>query len=344
MRITVFFLVALLMAAGSTAGAEKPRRMAFGYIANSSPSAEYDYLETILQRTISKTLSVIFKIPVQNPDQLNARLQKESLFIQREYLAHELPALVQKLETDIFIYGNFELQKGTMMKLTMNCYYYGSDMLFTFTHTDKIAADMSGLIDKSAAALANFMADKNRIYTGKPLHGGSGVAILTNLTGGELNRLYAPFMAKGYRVAYFQGNTLGHIVEGDLLEPCSQIILRSSSYRKIERPKEAKNLSGSLNINDYNDLLKKIKKEHDDRFFDNSSEAFVRLQKTFGGKIDALILLGFDKGKKSAWLRCIDMRDITITCIRSGIEGKTIDDIAEKAITELTAKPVSHKN
>ena len=338
-RITGIF-IALFLCCVLSAAAQAAPTMAFGYLANKSDELNFEYLETIFPNSFANSIKNLFNIKVIKPLSVNERLKKKGLSLQKDYRPHELPELTENIGSDFFIFGNFTPYPDNRIKIVLNLYQRSSGRVFTFTNLGRMETEIFKLVDRITMIIINFMGEEQYYRTGI-IRPGSRLAILTNLDGDELNALYAPFMKKGYRIAAFQGNSLYNIVSGDMINRFEYISTRENSFAMITDLNKVRFLHGTWAGRRYEGKVEGIKRiftRYDTAFIDTKNDMLNRLYSTYNRDIDYLIIIGFNKKHKRAWMRSIDVKNRDLMWMQSDIRGSGPGEIGKKMVERMSMK------
>ncbi len=317
--------------------------MAFGYLTNNSKDQNYNYLETIFPNSFASSLKNIFDVEVFKPHTINAILAKYNLSLKKIYEPYEIPELIKKLKADIFIYGNFTPISHDRIKIVLNYYSKGSKSMFTFTNIGKMETEIFKLVDRITQILINYM-DKRNIFQSKIIKSGSGIAIISNISGEELNNLYFPFMERGYNLISLQGNYLYNLSGDRNFNSFKYIHTEDNSFDLITAKGRLKFLYGSWAGKNYHKKLKLIKniyRKYDSNYSETKKTFFEKIEKAYNNRIDNLLIIGINKKKKNAWVRCIDLKEKKLIWLQKDIKGKNITDIANNIINNMSAKITS---
>src|SRR5271157_3610837 len=147
MRTPRFTTALLVLCLFAIIHADAAPRLAFGYLSNRSGDSNYDYLETIFPNSFAGTVQNMFSAKVMKPVQINKKMAKYHLTLEKEYEPYELAALTEKLSADYFIYGSFTLLPRVMIKVNIKLYRRGTNRLFAFSNTGKMEAEIFKLVD-----------------------------------------------------------------------------------------------------------------------------------------------------------------------------------------------------
>jgi hypothetical protein len=310
-------------------------RLAFGYLSNRSGDSNYDYLETIFPNSFAGAVQNIFSAKVMKPVQVNKKMAEYRLKLEKEYDPYELAALTDKLSADYFIYGSFALLPRDMIKVNLKLYRRSTNSLFAFSNTGKMEAEIFKLVDRTANTVIDFILNEN-FFTSSVVPKGSKIGILTNLDGEDLNFLYGMFLSKGYNVAGIQANELRNNFTADSVGFFTYFSAGENSYQMISDPRKMKFLHGTWTGERYYDEINCIKKMY--RIYDldyNETESDILEKLGARYNLDKLLIIGFNRGKRSAWVRCIDVRSKDLIWMQSAISG-SLSEVCLKMIDRMS--------
>lgn len=346
-HICITFL-SLLLLLGLFRSASAAPSMAFGYLANESNDADFEYLETIFPNSFANSITNIFKVKVIKPNQINKRLSKYKLQLQRYYPSYEVPELMEKIESDFFIFGKFVPMPENNILIVLNFYEKGSNKLFTFSNIGKMESEIFKLVDRITQILINLL-DTEQFYKTGVIKKNSQLAFISNLDGADLNMLYYTFMDNGYTLSYMQGNTVYNHTSEDLINTFKFIYSENNSYDIITDKRKVKLLHGTWSGPPYQEKVnnaKRLYNYYDFKYNETKQAILEKISRTFNGSIDYLFIIGFNKRKNKAWLRCINMATRDLIWMQSNIKGRNVSDISQiiaKKMTEKMKLPFENK-
>ncbi len=315
--------------------ADAAPRVAFGYLTNRSGDSNYDYLETIFPNSFAGTVQNMFNARVMKPVQIEKKMEKHGLKLEKEYAPYELAPLTEKLSADFFIYGSFTLLPGEMIKVDVKLYRRGTNRLFAFSNTGKMEAEIFKLVDRTASIMTDFILNEN-FFTSGVVPKGSKIGILTNLDGEDLNFLYGMFSAGGYRVAGIQANELRNNFSAHSVGFFAYSSTGENSYQMISDPRKMKFLHGTWTGEKYYGEINYLKKIYSIYDLDyNETEAAILEKLGARYNLDRLLIIGFSGGKRSAWVRCIDMRSKDLIWMQSAVSG-SLSEVCLKMIDRMS--------
>jgi hypothetical protein len=240
----ISFFMALCFALGFSLEAGAKPEIAFGFLSNNSKDRNYDYLETIFPNSFANSIKNIFEVNVIKPTALQEKLQKDRLELKKYYNPYELPELMEKIGSDLFIYGKFTPLPDNQIRIVINLYSEKAGNIFTFTNVGKMETEIFRLVDRITVILLNYMAN-DELYLAKPIPSGVRLAFLTDVSGEELNELYQPFLEKGYSVSSAQGDSIYNRFTIDDMAPLYNIRTRNNSYDLITDRRKVNLLYGT---------------------------------------------------------------------------------------------------
>ncbi len=334
----LFFLIISVFFAASAAGKTE---IAFGYLANNSDESNYNYLETIFPNSFASSIRNIFDVDVLKPHEINEKLAGYNLALKKEYDTFELKELVSYIGSDLFIYGSFTPLSDNRIKIVLNLYLEKSNYIFTFTNIGKMETEIFKLVDRITYILINYM-DREKIYRREIIQKGSTLAVLTNLTGSDLNKLYITLLENGYRLVHFQGNQLANRVDREIIERFMYISTNDNAFDYITDYRTMSFLFGSWagpghaeNV----DNTRKIYQKYDFDYMKTKAAAINRLNSVYGNSLDYLLIIGFSKSKSKAWVRSMDLKNNDLIWMQSDIRGNSIQGVS-RAIIEKMSSPL----
>jgi len=340
MKTVKILFITLLLATGPllvSAGATPT--MAFGFLANNSDDENFDYLETIFPNSFANSIKNIFDVNVVKPHSINKRLKEYKIELKKHYDPFELPEIIEKIDSDLFIFGNFTPLPNDQIKIRLHLYANGSNRLFTFTNVGKMETEIFKLVDRITMILLNFMSSE-KLYMTSVIPGGSNLAILTNIDGEDLNSFYLPFLNRGFKISSFQGNSLKNLINVDMIETYKNISTDENSYEIITDHRKVKFLSGTWSGKKYDQDLKHMKyiyRKYDYDYKKTKKGILGKISSAYSGRINYLLIVGFNEGRSRAWVRCLNLKTKDLVWMQSNIKGD-VQEIADKMIKRMTTK------
>jgi hypothetical protein len=317
--------------------AEAAPTMAFGYLINKSNDVNYEYLETIFPNSFASSIRNIFQANVIKPSQADDILEKQNSRLEKQYQPYELLDLTEKLSADYFIYGNFVIMPRDQIKISLNFYCRGPNRIFSFTNVGRMETEIFKLVDRITAIMLDFM-EKDNFFMSRIVPKGSKIGIFTNLQGGEMNYLYCAFLNAGYRVASIQANSLNNNLSAEMIENFKYISATENSYQGISDPRAVRFLHGTWTGTRYYEEIRYIRDMY--RLFDMEypETKLNTMEKLVGyHTIDKILIIGFNRMKTNAWVRCLDLRTRDLIWMQSNISG-SIPAICDKVISRLSTE------
>lgn len=314
--------------------------IAFGYLHNKTNDANYEYLETIFPNSFANSIRNIFNVRVVKPHRINQKLEKHKLKLLKNYNLYELPELLDRVKTNFFIYGNFTPKPNDRIEIVLHMYQKGSNRIFSFTNVGKMETEIFKLVDRITMVLINFLSSK-RLYRSTLITPPTKLGILTNLGGDDLNILYYKFLEKGYRVSSMQGNYPESVIFVDDINKFQYMSSAFSSYdiitdkRKVIFPFGT--WAGQVHTDRVNEL-RRIYKYYDENADATQRQVLNKLKNSYKNTIDSLLIIGFNKRRTRAWVRCYNLKDDDIVWMQSNIKGRSIKSICDKMMKEMNSK------
>ncbi len=314
--------------------------MAFGYLHNKSGDQNFEYLETIFPNSFANSIKNTFNVRVVKPFQVNKRLEKYKIKLQTSYSTYELPDVADKINASFFIYGNFTPLPNDRIRIVLYLYQKGSNRIFSFSNIGKMETEIFKLVDRITMVLINFLA-RNNLYRSVIIPPKTRLAILTNVEGLDLNILYHSFLKKGYGVASVQDNTLYNYMDKKMIKSFQYMTSSYSSYdiitdkRKIIFPYGT--WAGDRHVKLVNHL-KKMYKYYDLDYLNTKKSKLRELRTRYKNSFDTLLIIGFSKDRKKAWVRCYDLKEDDVIWMQKNITGANLKKVCEKMIAEMNAK------
>jgi len=313
--------------------------MAFGYLSNSSDDKNFDYLESLFTNSFANSLNKLFNVNVIRPGEVDTLLKKHDSSLQKKYQPFEVQDLLEKINADYFINGKFAPLPDNRIKITMSVFARGHNSIFTFTNTGRLETELFKLVDRIALVMTDFFGDEN-LYRTEVIQPGKKLAILTNIDGPDLNELYHAFLSKGYKLASMQGNYVKNYMDEAEIGHFKYIAAAENQYDIFSDTRTFVFKYGTWASDPYVEkvtYMRNMLKIYDFGYNSVRNELLGKLSARFGG-IDNLLVIGFDSGVGSAWVRCINVREKDLVWMQSNITGKSSGDIANKIIERMSTK------
>ncbi len=314
--------------------------IAFGYLRNVSGRNSYNYVETIFPASFASSIATVYDVETLKPHQVNARLRKHKTTLKLEYEDVDLPGLADKIKADMFICGQFEPLEGNRIRISLNLYDKKNDEMLAITDVGRMETQIYRIVDRITVMVLNFV-NRDRILRLVAIPPGKRIAFLTNLDGAELNSLYAAFMGKGYPVTSFQNTELINRLSDADIDRFKYIRTRENSYYRVDDWRKAALRSGTWSTTDNIDENARARRIYRDYFTDFSfrhSEMIERLSKAYGNTVDYVMIIGFNAGRSSAWMRCVDVKERNLVMMQSNIKsgaGDPVVSISEKILETI---------
>ncbi|TAL29776.1 MAG: hypothetical protein EPN93_20780 [Spirochaetes bacterium] len=308
--------------AALAAGAQARTTIAFGYLSNTSDNENFNYLETIFPNSFATAIKSIFDVEVRKPGELDERLKKYNLELRKKYELFELPEITDRMDAHIFIFGSFKPLPNNQISIELSLYARESNEVFTFTNIGRMETEIFRLVDRISLIVINFL-DSENLYKSRPIAKGSRIALITNLEGEELNRLYAALMEGGYPLSCAQADDLVSAFNPASFAVFKYVRTKNSSYdivtdwRKTNFP-----LGPWLSRKDEERAayFKKLYADMDLNYTATKNETLDRMAKAFRNSIDVVLIVGFSENRKSCWLRAVDMKDRELVWMQSNMK------------------------
>jgi hypothetical protein len=327
--ITIAFFISFCFFKLFTLNSEAKPVVAFGYLNNISNNVNYSYLETIFPNSFASSIKSIFDVEVKKPLQIAERLKKYDKTLKRHYEFPELPEVIDKINADIFIFGNFEPLPYNQIKIELYLYIKTSNEIFSFTNVGKMETEIFKLVDRISLIVINFL-DVETLYKNRRIPPGSRLAILTNIDGEDLNKLYVSFMEKGYSIVCIQNDELYNPIIGqEDFDKFKYIRTKNCSYDIITDWRKLKFYHGTWTGKEYEkavDYVRNYYIKFDLNYSDIKNNLLENLKISLDYQIDYFLIIGFSNNKKSSWLRAIDVREKELIWMQSNIKSPLIGD------------------
>ena len=312
------------------------KSVAIGTFLNKSGNRAFDYLETILPNALASSLESKYSIAAIKPGSIGEIFKKKQ--IEKDFGDAELYAISSDIKADFFIFGTFEPQSGNRIKTEINIYKVNSSSIFTFTDIGFLEVEIFRLIDRLSLNIKN-ITDPAMHYKSESIPGNSRVAVITNIEGEDLNKLYYEILARGYKLSSSQGISVKNFIDTEGIEKFYHISSESASYRKIYDQKSITLLHGTwAGVEHYKDISdqRNLHRKYTVDFTDSGKKAYTALGKTGPGGIDYLMVIGFNDSKSEAWIRCINLKTGSLIFTRSRISGSSVNEITRKIILNIS--------
>ncbi|MFC1668768.1 hypothetical protein ACFL20_00125 [Spirochaetota bacterium] len=340
MKSIVIILLSVFIVGTSASKVYSKPLMAFGYLVNKSDNKNYDYLQTIFPNSFANSIKNIFDVNVIKPHRINENLKKYNIKLKKDYKFFELPEAIKKIDSDLFIYGNFTPLSNNRIKIVMTLYARGTNRVLTFSNVGKMETEIFKLVDRITLILISFMDKKKNIYQTKLIPKNASLGIITNLKSEYLNEMYYSFLKKGYRVYGVGGNYIKNVVTEDIINAYRYMFTKNNSYDIITDIRKTKLLYGTWSSKRYMDKVKSFKEmfiKYDYKYLDTKNKILEKLSSAYKNKMRYLLIIGF-KDKTSAWVRCIDLKNKDLILLQGRINGSSVEEISQKIINSMSTK------
>ena len=311
-----FVILVLFFGASSSNGASR-QSVAMWYIINKSANEKsYDYLETVFPESLTASINNISQLAVSSPGVFEDVLHKEKLSLEKYCSPSDVREIAEKTKTDFFIYGEFFPVKKNNIRTTLRIYSRETDTFFTFNETVVIVAEIFPFVDKITSVIINYILTNGR-YIGGIIPDSRKLAFITGLPDTEIHELYLSFMRAGYRLAPIQNNSVSNKIDDKSIQSFFYITTKNNSYNSSLIEEDCSPLSPGV------------------CFADEEDDSLQRLYSSVKGDVDYLIIVGFNKRRKSAWVRGIDLKNRNLIWIHPQITGASIYEISNEMIIQM---------
>ncbi len=310
--------------------------IAVGNFINISSKNEFNYLESILPTALASSLSTKYKINIIKPKEIEKILKAKSL---EKYTEQDLHNISSYIKSRYFVYGSFEPQKNNKIKTVIHVYKVSSSSIFTFTDEGFREVEIFSLIDRISTHIKN-ITNPAMVYKSENLKQNSRLAVLTNIQGEDLNRLYFEIMNKGHKLNSFQGSSIYNNIEKEDIDKLHYISSETASFRKIHDKNTIELYYGTWSGESH---FKDIKEQQGiyEKYTLNYSimdkKTFAAINKAAPDKIDYLLIIRFNKNKKKAWIRCVNLNTRSLIFSSAEIAGKSVNDVAQKILALISS-------
>lgn len=310
-------VLAALLAAAQSASADA----AFGYLHNRSENGNYDYLETIFPNSFASSIASLHGITVLKPGIVEERLKKHGLALAKTYAPREVPQVAEKIGADFFIFGDFLPLPGNRIEIRLHICERKTREVFSFVNTGKMETEIFRLVERISGIVATYL-QNDGLYKTRAVPPGARLALITNLSGEELNRLYLPFLEKGFPVLCAQNNDAVPAVDDSRFANFRYISTKTGSF---EAPGEAAGplfLHGPWNNTGFDrevEGTREFFRRFDSGYTETKGKTLEGFSKAFRNSVDVLLIVGFSENRRSSWVRAIDMKDRNLLWMRSNI-------------------------
>ncbi len=335
--IKLFFLTAFVIINCCRLNAET---VAFGYFINKSDNRGLDYLQQVLPNSFASSLKKKHSIDSIKPGKLDFLNSNSSEYAGRDIEEKELPALSPLVGADYFVFGSFEPAAGNKVRLNIKIYKTYSTRIFTFVDEGQLETEIFRLVDRISFQIKNIASD-SMLYKSEPLSKNSKVSIITNIEGVELNTVYYSFMKKGFKLSSVQGNELYTHIDEHQIDFLSTVTAPNATYDIITDRSAVDLAHGTWSgAKYYKGLL--IQRDIYNKYAFNYYKTFDDLTKKVRGfqtdAFDYFLIIGFDKDRKKAWIRCQSLKNSRLITTESNISGRDVEELTDKIIQTLTSE------
>jgi len=287
--------------------------IAVWYIVNKSADKDYDYLETVFPESLAASIGNISPLVVDTPGFVKDELHKKNISLEKKCSPSDVRETAKKIKADFFIYGEFVPVKKNNVKITLRVYSKKTDTFFTFSETVVIVAEIFPFVDKITSVIINYVSRDGQ-YIDELIPEGSKLAFVTGLSDAEIHELYLSFLRANYKISFIQNNSVNNKINNKSIMSFFYVTTKNNSYNSalIEE-----NCSSEIPQN---------------CFANEEDDSLRRLYTSMQGNVDYLIIVGFDKRRKSAWVRGIDLKNRNLIWIHPELTGSSIYEISNKMI------------
>ena len=309
------FLILFFFFGVSPSNGASYQSVAIWYVINKSSNKNYDYLETVFPESLAKSISNNSSLIVSAPGSVKDALHKEKASLDKICSPLEIREIAKKIKIDFFVYGEFVPVQGNNIKTTLHVYSRKTDSFFTFNETVVITAEIFPFVDKITSVIINY-ALKGQ-YIDDVIPKGRKLAFITGISDPELHELYLSFMRAGYRVSFIQNNSVNSKINNKSIMSFFYITTKNNSYNSALIEEDCGSVAPQ------------------NCFTDEEDDSLGGLYSSVQGDVDCLVIIGFDRRRKSAWVRGIDLKTRNLIWIHPKITGSSIYEISDKMIMRM---------
>ncbi|HSV97712.1 MAG TPA: hypothetical protein VLM75_12390 [Spirochaetota bacterium] len=336
------FVIAVLAGGAGKATAD----VAFGYLHNRSGNANYDYLETIFPNSFASSLASQYALKVHKPAAVDERLKKHGAELKKTYTAGELAGVAGIAGADYFITGSFLPLPGNRIEIRLSICERKTLEVFSFTSTGRMETEIFRLVDRVALVVATYLRGDG-LYKTRAIPAGTRIALITNVSGEELNRFYLPFLEKGYPVLCAQNNDTGTVWDSPRFAAFRYVTTKTGSFEPCGDARKVRFYHGPWNNARFDSQVKETRElfsKYDGAYAETKEKALERMAKVFRGSVDVLMIVGFSEDRRSSWVRAFDMKDRSLLWMQSNLRPDSrFDDpvaaIAGRLADEMATAP-----
>ncbi|MCU0847246.1 MAG: hypothetical protein MUD12_05095 [Spirochaetes bacterium] len=335
---TALKIVLILLITLAAYSAEASQKIAFGHFTNASKDLNYDYLETMFPNSFANSIKNTFGIKIIKNKKVESLLKKKNLKLERSYKFQELPDLCDKIGSDFFVWGSFSPLPDKNIKIDINFYMADSKKIFTFSNTGKLEVEIFKLVDRITQILALFMSE-DMFYKSAFIPKNSRIAVMSNLSGDELNYIYISLMNAGYEIASTNANSLLSGIDRQLIERCLYISSKDNSYDFIPDKKSSRVLAESQEGIKGDTPLMYVNRLYDNfeiHYFKTKMDVMERIARFYNA--DLVLIVGLNKAKNNAWVRCINLKTRELIWMQSNITASNLSLIGKKIADNMGSK------
>ncbi len=321
MKRTALFVPALVLTSLLAAAGAARADAAFGYLHNRSGNGNYDYLESIFPNSFASSIASLHGISVLKPGIVEERLNKHGLTLQKTYAAGELPEIADRVGSDFFILGDFLPLSGNRIEIRLRICDRRTREVFSFVDTGKMETEIFRLVERISAVVATYLG-QGGLYKTRAVRAGARLALISNLAGEELNRLYLPFLEKGFPVLCAQNTDIGTIIDAGAFTNFRYISTKTGSFEAAGSASRQRFFHGPWNNTGFDRQIEESReffRLFDSGYMETKRRTLERFLKGFRNSVDVLLIVGFSEDRRTSWLRAIDMKDQNLLWMRSNI-------------------------
>jgi len=315
------------------------KSVAFGFFINESRNESLDYLEKILPNSFAGALKAKYNFDIFKPAQIPVLASGEDDGLKKEIIKEgDLKVITKDIDADYFVYGSFKPLDDNKIKMTINVFEIGTTSVFQFEDIGYLETEIFKLIDKIAVQIKN-IANKSMIYKKGTIPSKSKLAILTNIDGEDLNSLYYEFLHYGYKLSPTQGNDIYGLMDYKQINKFYHFSGVNASFHMIDDRKDVELWHGTWSGTAYYKKISEEKKAYEKfsfNYMNTKNEIIKKIRSFSADDIDYIIIIGFNKSKNNAWIRCLNLKNNKLLITESEIEGSSINKIANKIIKSMT--------
>ena len=310
--------------------------IAVGNFINTSSRNDFNYLESILPTALASSLNTKYKINIIKPQEIEKILKTKSL---ENYTEEDLYKISSHIKAKYFVYGSFEPQQNNKIKAMIHIYKISSSSIFTFTDEGFRDTAIFNLIDRISMHIKN-ITNPAMVYKSGTLKQNSRLAVLTNIQGEDLNSLYLEIMSHGHKLNSFQGNSIYNNIGKEDIDKLYYTSSEAASLRKIHDKNAIELYYGTWSGKSHFKDIKEQQRIYEKYTFNHDiidKKTFAAINRAAPGKIDYLLIIRFNKNKKEAWIRCVNLNTGNLIFSSAAIEGSSVNDITQKILAYISS-------